>query len=94
MNVPSGGATAVSGQMRQYPLLNFTMAKSARAGAAAVKPSTSTPITSANLFKVIVLCPVFSPSAPTSVASGGQKAFNNRTKEFLTVQMLGMVNVS
>ena len=44
-NVPSGGATAVLVQTRQYPLLNFTMAKSACAGAAvAVMPSASVPI--------------------------------------------------
>ena len=34
----------MSVQMRQYPLLNFTMAKSACAGAVAVRPSASAPI--------------------------------------------------
>ena len=36
--------------MRQYPLLNFTMAKSACAGAVAVRPSTSAPIAKRNFF--------------------------------------------
>jgi hypothetical protein len=34
----------VSAQMRQYPPLNFAMAKSACAGAVAVRPSASAPI--------------------------------------------------
>ena len=37
-------------QMRQYPLLNFTMAKSACAGAVAVRPSASAPIAKRNFF--------------------------------------------
>ena len=42
--------TAVLSQMRQYPLLNFAMAKSACAGAIAVRPSASTPIAKRNFF--------------------------------------------
>ena len=46
----------MSAQMRQYPLLNFTMAKSACAGAVAVRPSASAPIAKRNFF--LAHCPL------------------------------------
>jgi hypothetical protein len=77
--------------MRQYPLLNFTMAKSACAGAVAVRPSTSTLIAKRNFF--IAHSPLCDPFCRRSLARG-QKDFGNRIREPVTAQMDRWVNVT
>ena len=59
-----------------------------------MKPSASTPITRASLFKVIAHSPVLRSSAAGFMRVGGAKRLSNRTREFVTVQMVGLVNVS
>ena len=81
----------MSAQMRQYPLLNFTMAKSACAGAVAVRPSASAPIAKRNFF--IAHSPCVRPFCGRSVARG-PKSFGNGTREPVTAQILGWVNVT
>ena len=66
----------MSAQMRQYPLLNFTMAKSACAGAVAVRPSASAPIAK---------CAFYRRLDPTW---RGQKEFSDPTREFVTAQIV------
>ena len=82
----------MSAQMRQYPLLNFTMAKSACAGAVAVRPSASAPIAKRNFF--IAHSPLCDALLPPLSCCAVQKDFGNRTREPVTAQMVGWVNVT
>jgi hypothetical protein len=83
----------VLAQMRQYPLLNFTIAKSACAGTVAVRLSASAPTAKKSFF--IARSPCVTPFSRRLLASRrGPKDFDDGTGESVAAQIVGLANVT